>query len=762
MVINLTQNMSYTLDEFQRVANHYIDQSINGSINILVSAPTGSGKTAIAEYGIKNCKIKDPKAKIIYTCPTKSLSNEKYYDMVNSWTKLNLELDTDYKIGLITGDQVINPDADILIMTVEVLYNIQKCSKKETISCVIFDEFHYINDDTRGHIWEKCIINCLTDYSATIILLSATIGNIDMVINWLNSVMPGKTFIPIVKTGRPVPLRTWIIDPWKPNPEINGVRINDTWTPYKDNILELTELNYYTVKKKWENFLNINQSLNRMCQLIQLSTEDDAELKIWFGLPAIFFVLSKKKCQLLASLVESTFVTVSESDSILSFYDYHLRGYETFEQYIEIRKLVERGICYHHSGLMPIVREVIEFLIKKKLIKIIFATETFAVGLNFPVKTVVLTSLIKPSDGGKRNLYVNEYMQMAGRAGRRHVDTVGHIIHWYQPMFVNTRYTINKYPSWNDVNIVVNGKVEGVYSKYLIDPNYVLQSIEMDKCTSNSFKFHKLNKIIQNIDDKVPISKNIKSLLDIEDKIEEFGKAGIKYVDKSFKKLLQKLTITEKTEYELLKEKRKPKDKNEYEKIIDYRNYIIAFLQTHEFVKYEIVENIYVLTEKGKLSKEMTEINPIIFIMDMEYILSDVLKIIPILSMFIDDGKNCKDIIMCHQIEYFSQKIINKTGIYYPYMDCPKWKFYPNNYNLMNDWINSEEVLTIDHVSKKYGMDSGTIIKILVKMYQITEELISNLNKINKADIAEILNQKKILIIREPVKLESMYTQLKI
>jgi ATP-dependent RNA helicase HelY len=192
----------YSLDSFQLEACDYMD---NG-FHVLVSAPTGSGKTAIAEYAIEQTKKKDNSVQIIYTCPIKSLCNEKYRDMVN----YHQSISSGYSIGLMTGDIIINPTGDIIIMTTEVLYNLSTNKEKEVEfnpGCVIFDEVHYINDDGRGHIWEKCIIYSLKKYSALLVLLSATIGNIDSLMTWLNSINSTKQFKKIVKTERPVPLR---------------------------------------------------------------------------------------------------------------------------------------------------------------------------------------------------------------------------------------------------------------------------------------------------------------------------------------------------------------------------------------------------------------------------------------------------------------------------------------------------------------------------------------------------------------------------
>jgi len=476
----------YELDTFQLEACENID---NG-FNILVSAPTGSGKTAIAEYAIEFTKKKNSLLQIIYTCPIKSLCNEKYRDMVISHTSAN----TNYTIGLMTGDIIINPDGDIIIMTTEVLYNLITNKEKEfNPGCVIFDEAHYINDDGRGHIWEKCIIYSLEKYDSLLVLLSATIGNIDTLMDWLNNINENKKFKKVIKTLRPVPLREYLIDNAKIRNFKKKVNENEseeklivTDDPAEElyELLELNDLNYTKVKKYWSKLEEFNYSIRFELQTLCNQIASNPNL----GVPAIIFVLSKNKCIDFAEMCTSVYVNFQEQNQILHFYDENLKEFETNSQYINLRKIISKGVAYHHSGLIPKIREVVEFLIKNKLIKIVFATETFAVGLNFPVKTVVLTSLNKPSEKGFRNLYVSEYKQMAGRAGRRFIDQYGNVILWLYNDKPKHKFP---YPSWNEINSIIAGPVNNVTSKFVIEPNYLLKNLDYYKnITLKTFKYY--------------------------------------------------------------------------------------------------------------------------------------------------------------------------------------------------------------------------------------------------------------------------------
>jgi superfamily II RNA helicase len=718
----------YTLDSFQVEACEYIDNNIN----ILVSAPTGSGKTAIAEYSIEKTKEKYTNGKIVYTCPIKSLCNEKYHDMVISYNKINEELNTNYQIGLMTGDIIINPDADIIIMTTEVLYNLIMTDGDFEPKCVIFDEVHYINDDSRGHIWEKCIISCLLSWDCYLTLLSATIGNIDSLISWLNSINPKKEFRKVVKIERPVPLKEWVI---ADKPELIS---NESY--------EITK-KYWTKQEK--DGYSISHELNKLCKLIEKTNEDDNDLQTFFGMPVIFFVLSKTKCIELAEMVTNTFTSYDENSQILNFFDYNLKEFASCSQYQNLRKIIGKGIAYHHSGLIPKIREVVEFLIKRKLIKIVFATETFAVGLNFPVKTVVMTSLIKPTENGFRNLQVSEYKQMAGRAGRRFIDTVGHVIFWFYPYC----HSKNPYPEWSTVNSVINGKINSIDSKYLIEPNYIIKTISSDKSriyTDKSFKFYKQNKSLS----EIPIIPDkFKKLYDIELKIREFNQMGISYKDKTQLKILQKLSKIEQLEYNEFIKSIFNKTKSEYENFIDWEKEIIDFLIKNKLL--EVLNNTYKLTCKGELGIQFNEINSVLFANEYNKILEKKEDILPILSMFIDDGK--KSEIKTNESLVDWEKMI--YGKYKTFVNnCPKWNFYPVNYMLIKEWLENPE-MSLDELSELYDMDIGIIVKILIKMYQISEELIKNLEKLNKADLAEYLNEQKQFLIRYPLKIESLYTK---
>jgi len=779
----------YELDDFQSKSFDLIDKNIN----VLVSAPTGSGKTTVADYAIEKAKRSNPDAKIIYTCPIKALCNEKYRDMVLSWGSEPYN----YTIGLMTGDIIINPygvsksnteqsdleqseikqseikqHGDIVVMTTEVLQKLMESNcEKDNLDknnfnpdVIIFDEAHYINDDSRGHVWEKCIVGSLLNTDSLLVMLSATIGNINQIKTWLNTICPSKPTEIVVKTERPVPLRQYFIDCTKSrifkritaeNDE-DKRKVTSDPDPESYEILELSELNYHRTKRYWDKLEEYGYSeqfeIETVCNLISSNPN--------LGIPAIIFVLSKKKCEQLAQSIESSYIDAQTQSEILNFYDSNLREFKDCAQYQEVRKVISRGIGYHHSGLIPKIREVIEFLIKNKLVKLVFATETFAVGLNFPVKTVVMTSLTKPTEKGFRFLTPSEYKQMAGRAGRRFLDPFGNVI---LLLFNHKPKQKFPYPSWNEINNMTNGPSNNVESKYIIEPNYSLKNITsgLDKLISrNSFKYFNMKVESRNLEVPIKFAK----LFEIEKKIIDFAKSGITFKDKNYSKLLSKLSKPEQKEYQdFLLMYNSQQIKNELEQHVDLEQSIVDFLFQNNFIsKTDLNLTGWEYTPKGKLAIEFNEINSVIFGNHYEKIMENSNTIIPILSMFIDDGIKISEdeIIKWEEIEpeilfwEDTMKLYSKFIFKYP-----KWTFWPKNYLAIKEWIGNHEI-SLDEIVGLYEIDLGLFIKMLIKMYQIVDELIGKLDKLNMTEITDKLIKQKELLIRHPLKIDSLYVNI--
>lgn len=432
----------FPLDPFQQQAV----LAIHRGDNVLVTAKTGSGKTMIGEYQIAY-SLRLGK-RVFYTTPIKSLSNQKYHDLKKLFPSAS--------VGIMTGDIKSNPEADIVVMTTEILRNLlfkQSTSTAQlgtagqislqNLGAVVFDEVHYINDPDRGHVWEETLI--LLDPSVKLILLSATIDAPEAFASWIGGAKQ-RPIVLLKTTHRVVPLTHGVFDAsvsglpmrvLKDGDEspYNGGSYTD-WLRGKEARLKASE---EWAKKvagaKAEGVsagglsgkVKIHSFTHSMNECVSVLKERDM-------LPALFFVLSRKDCERYADQVQGSLIDSSETAAakhIISFHLHRYAGLENLAQYHQIVRLLERGIAFHHSGLLPLLKEIVELLFSRGFVKVLFCTETFAVGLNMPARTVVFVDLKKPAGdgGGFRPLRPDEYIQMAGRAGRRGKDTRGIVLY---------------------------------------------------------------------------------------------------------------------------------------------------------------------------------------------------------------------------------------------------------------------------------------------------------------------------------------------
>ena len=434
--------ISYTfpLDIFQQQAV----MAIHRGDNILVTAKTGSGKTMIGEYQIA-FSLRQGK-RVFYTTPIKSLSNQKYSDLKKLFPNAS--------VGIMTGDMKSNPEADIVVMTTEILRNLlfkQSTStvhigtagqmSLENLGAVVFDEVHYINDPDRGHVWEETLILLPSDVQ--LILLSATIDSPEIFASWLGEAKQ-KPIVLLKTSHRVVPLLHGIYDPTaKPLPmqtlkegdEAPFLAKNYTdWLKGKDARLKAAEDWAKKVQNAKANGESAGSGKVKLHSFTHSMNQCVGELKERDLLPALFFAFSRKDCERYAELIQGSLIDSSETAALKHIVSFHLHRYsETLQnlaQYHQLMRLLERGIGFHHSGLLPLLKEIVELLFSRGFIKVLFCTETFAVGLNMPARTVVFLDLKKPGDGGDfRVLRPDEYIQMAGRAGRRGKDTRGIVLY---------------------------------------------------------------------------------------------------------------------------------------------------------------------------------------------------------------------------------------------------------------------------------------------------------------------------------------------
>ena len=407
--------------------------------HVLVTAHTGSGKTLPAEFAIKYFTSRDKK--VIYTSPIKALSNQKYEEFSRKYPEI--------EVGLLTGDIKHNPNADILIMTTEILQNYLFKKKNNfgeldfnididnELACVIFDEVHYIDDADRGTVWEQVMI--MLPNHVQFVMLSATIGQKEVFANWISNIKEREVVI-CHTDHRVVPL--YFYDYFVvPNKYIENKR-DKKWKQIfenKSNKLSLIKepgTYYQTVLEKSKQCIDeLSKDKFRVNRKFVIN-ECLQHLRDNDMFPSLFFVFSRKQVESIAKDISVSLFLEDEKDykaepvirQLLVSRVTNWKEYIELPEYSMYVDLLEKGIAIHHAGMLPIFREIIEILYDKKYIKCLIATETFAIGLNMPTRTVVFTSVYKHDGHSLRRLKSHEFIQMAGRAGRRNIDTRGNVI----------------------------------------------------------------------------------------------------------------------------------------------------------------------------------------------------------------------------------------------------------------------------------------------------------------------------------------------
>ena len=437
-VATYAREYPYKLDIFQEHAIAAIDQGHN----VLCCAKTGSGKTLLAEYQIAH-SLKQGK-RVFYTTPIKSLSNQKFHDLRQMYPEPGL-------VGIMTGDIKFCPDAKIIVMTTEILRNLLYKRGTSTehvgltaslslndLGAVIFDECHYINDKDRGKVWEETMILLPKDVQLN--MLSATLDSPELFAEWIGELK--ETPCHLIQTQhRVVPLTHYVLHQGALTPIMDAKEVfydgaYMDWVRGKERAEKEHEA--YQKKVKAERQAGTEGPIQGKTRPESYSHQLNSCINMLEEkglLPALAFVLSRKGCEQFANRTEATLLDSSDSCAAERIFDFHLRHHkatlETLPQYHHLRKLVTRGIAFHHSGVIPVLKEIIEILFTKGFIKLLYCTETFAVGINMPTKTVIFTGLSKYDDAvsGMRLLRTDEYIQMAGRAGRRGKDPLGTVIY---------------------------------------------------------------------------------------------------------------------------------------------------------------------------------------------------------------------------------------------------------------------------------------------------------------------------------------------
>ena len=393
----------FPLDEFQ----HQAIDALNQGHSVVVSAPTGSGKTLIGEYAIHRALAHGQK--VFYTTPLKALSNQKLRDFREQFGEDN--------VGLMTGDLSVNREASIVVMTTEIFRNMLYAESDEDddpladVEAVVLDECHYMNDSQRGTVWEESIIHCPPPIQ--LVALSATVANAGQLTDWIEAVHGPTTLV--VSDYRPVPLQFSFCSAKGLHPLLNdagtGLHPNcKVWRAPKGH------------KRKGRSARPPQPEPPPISFVVAQMAEREM-------LPAIYFIFSRRGCdKAVRDLGIQCLVSKDEQARIAArLKRYSVENPEAVRDGIHADALL-RGIAAHHAGVLPAWKELIEELFQEGLVKVVFATETLAAGINMPARSTVIAALSKRTERGHRPLMGSEFLQMAGRAGRRGLDSRGYVV----------------------------------------------------------------------------------------------------------------------------------------------------------------------------------------------------------------------------------------------------------------------------------------------------------------------------------------------
>jgi superfamily II RNA helicase len=411
-------DLPFALDDFQ----HEALRALDAGHSVLVSAPTGSGKTLVANYAVR--RALGARGKAFYTTPLKALSNQKHGELVASYG-------ADH-VGLLTGDTTLHPRAPVVVMTTEVLRNMLLAGSDllEGLHTVVLDEVHFIQDPYRGGVWEEVLV--LSPPEIRFVCLSATVNNAGELGGWLHSVR-GDTAV-IVERERPIVLRHhFAVHRREDDETVLCPLLTDKGQPAEEG-LRVDQAVRRALQGRSAHWQPRGRG-PRLPVRAPLRTEIVEELDVRDMLPAIVFIFSRAACddavrQVLRDGVRLT--DGSERTAIRAIAERRVEGLGDEDLgvlgYDEWLEGLERGVAAHHAGLVPVFRETVEECFAAGLLKVVFATETLSLGINMPARSVVIERFTKYGSAGRATLTSGEYLQLTGRAGRRGLDEEGHAV----------------------------------------------------------------------------------------------------------------------------------------------------------------------------------------------------------------------------------------------------------------------------------------------------------------------------------------------
>jgi superfamily II RNA helicase len=764
----------FELSDFQK----YAIQGIHENKHILITAHTASGKTLPAEHAIEYFTSQNKR--VIYTTPLKALTNQKTNDFKKKFPNISF--------GTITGDIKTNMEAECLLMTTEILRNTlyhQQMIEKDTLKkdqmtlhfemdvhrelgAVIFDEVHYINDKYRGAAVEETIM--MLPKNVMLIMLSATIDPAKRFAQWIETIK-GREVWWTPTTKRIVPLthysfltlRKALIDRHGTREKLIDNKLNKPLVLRKAEGL-FQDKNYHEIAKIMRYFKINNIFINRTFVLNALTEY----LRDHNLLPAICFVLSRKRCDEFARSISYSLndgktmnIIRQRCKKLLIEKLPNYQEYTNLVEYEQMVNLLMKGIAVHHSGVHPILREMIEFMFGEGYVQLLFATETFSAGINVPAKTVVFTGLQKFDGQHFRYLLPHEYTQMAGRAGRRSIDDKGTIIH------LNNMF---KLPPIQEYRNMLCGTPQKLTSKFNISFTMVLQLISTQRTFTDFIKSSMfqggIERECRQIQDNIDKLKNDftkkKELLQycntptyiLEQYVEIEEKIGIS--SRKLRKILAKKKRTLEVENKYLhREVQKQIEIHIIEKEIEKENtqlkttqgfiesslkMIIDILTDYGFIKNNEDGYPHLLTDKGKIAVNIQEVNGMVFgdlLNEKQLNIFTARELVAIFSCFanISIPKEQRIQLVTLNLTTKIMQILYTIQDYYREMEGLELRYhidtneeYSIKYELvllMLDWCetsNEEECKKILYKSKQMGISIGEFTKAILKINNIAKE----------------------------------------